>query len=134
MNSFSEAIQPILKFLQICGLDFLQDEGSNRTRYYFHRSYAAVCLLLNVSWNSYVYVKSPPTLTKSTINDFIDFLNIVFCNVGSHMAMYFMTFGSFREICFTIQRLERHFEHDAQYFRKLRHSSWIAVSYIVSFV
>jgi hypothetical protein len=30
--------------------------------------------------------------------------------------------------------LERLLEHDAEYFHKLRHSSWIAVAFIFSFV
>ena len=132
MSSFSEAIQPILKFLQFCGLDFqLRDDGR---RNYFLRIYAAVCLSLNIGWNSYTYVKFFPNLTLSTINDFVDSFNFVFGNIAIHTAMYLMTFGSFQEICHAIQRLERLLEHDAEYFHKLRHSSWIAVTFIFSFV
>lgn len=134
MASFSEAVQPILKFLQFCGIDFRRDEELGRRTRHFLRLYAALCLSLNIGWNGYGYVKRAPTLKLTTINDFVDYVNFFIGNVFSHAALYCMTFGGFAEIISAIQRLERLLEHDAHYYRKLRRSSSIAVTLIVLFV
>jgi hypothetical protein len=137
MASFSEAVEPILKFLQFCGIHFqLDDELVSRRRgtRYFLRFYAAVCLTLNMGWNGYRYVKYTPTLTLSTMNEFVDNINFFLGNVLAHAVLYSMTFGSFAEIISAIERLERLLEHDAHYYRKLRRMSFIAVTLIVAFV
>jgi hypothetical protein len=133
MASFSEFIQPILKFLEFCGLGFQPGEELGRIRY-FHRIYAALFLSFNIGWNSYIYVKFFPNLTLSTINDFVDSSNFVFGNITTRTVMYYVTFGSFQNFCFSIQRLECLLEHDAEYYCKLRHWSWIALTFIVSLV
>ncbi len=138
MASFSEAVEPILKFLQFCGLHFQPDDelvsGGRGTRRRFLRIYAVVCLSLNIGWNGYRYVKYAPTLTLSAINDFVDYINFFLGNVLSHAVLYCMTFGSFAEMISAIQRLERLLQHDADYYRKLRRSSSIVVTLIVTFV
>ncbi len=138
MDSFSSAIQPILKFLQFCGLDFQQDglSRTNRIRI-LSQIYSAVCLMANVGWNSYIAMRSVyfyGNMTLSNVNSYIDLFNVMLGYVGSHFSMYYVSLKGFPEFRHAVHRLERLLDHDAQHYRKLRHSSWMAIALIVAFV
>ncbi|KAK4018863.1 hypothetical protein OUZ56_000903 [Daphnia magna] len=135
MGSFFKDIRPLLKLMQFFGLHFQLTDGLCKKSFYCLRIYAALCLLFNISWNSYNtarFVNSWPRITLSTVNDFVDYFNFMLDITGSHAAMYLMTFGSLHEVHNSFQRLERVL--GTQYNHKLRHSSWMAVAFVVSFV
>lgn len=135
MGSFFKDIRPLLKLMQFFGLHFQLTDGLCKKSFYCLRIYAALCLLFNISWNSYNtarFVNSWPRITLSTVNNFVDYFNFMLDITGSHAAMYLMTFGSLHEVHNSFQRLERVL--GTQYNHKLRHSSWMAVAFVVSFV
>lgn len=136
-SSFSSAIQPILKFLLFCGLDFQQD-GLSRMNRILSQIYSALCLMVNVGSNSYVAIRSVyfyDNMTLSNVNTYIDLFNLMLEYIGSHLSMYcLVSLKGFSEFRHDVHRLERLLDHDAQHYRKLRHSSWMATSLIVAFV
>ncbi|KAI9565878.1 hypothetical protein GHT06_009676 [Daphnia sinensis] len=136
MGSFLKDIQPLLKLMQLFGLHFqFSEKLSIKRSFYFLRIYGAICLLLNISWHSYStarFLNWSPRITLSTVNNFVDYFNFMLNITGSHVAMYLMTFGGLHEAHNSIQRLERVL--GTQYNHKLRHSSWMAVAFVVSFV
>lgn len=139
MDSFSEAINPVLKLSRVIGLDFkVEQVGSNRriVRIFKH-IYAIACLLANIgniSYKTSEIVRYSKTATLANLNDFIDMFNLHLNIAGSHLCAYYIAHYSFPKIMNAFEQLHHAMEYDTTYFEKLRRTSWLSAIFVSTFV
>lgn len=142
MDPFSYAIQPMVRILQLLGLNF-SPCGSHTTRWskWIFHLYSTLCLLVHVGWNIHFLVGFTVArldsfhLTAELINWFIDVVNLFVGNVGSHLALFMLPFShDWQEFWRFAKQLESALRHEKGYYDGLRIRSWMAAIFTISFV